>query len=216
MKALQSLLIYLFTGVAGVSTAAYFASVFMAHSQAEEKIENTASLEKKSLVKVPELKLEEAITIAQNQKVTKPNENELDKDIVVEGEKDNKFQALDVLRNSFEYDPKGKRDPFAPYETPRAVINSLKPFGPVQPLQKFAVNQLQVKGIIWGVDDPVAMINTPDGEVYYVRERQKIGSNNGYVAQIREGEVVIVESFMFRGNITSQVKILPLNIEDEK
>lgn len=139
-----------------------------------------------------------------------PAQDGANKNILIEGE--NK-PSIDIrfLNEKYNYDPKNKKDPFRPYQAPRAVFNAETPIGPVLPLQKFNVEDLKVKGIIWGVENPTAMIIAPDNEVYYVREREKVGNNNGYIAQIRDGEIVIVESFMFGGEITSQVKILPLD-----
>lgn len=227
MKSLLSIFSYLIAGLSGLGLSAYVATQFLEPVKAEvvkpdveaKKVAKRAKRIEKELLK-PNIK---KVLIAQNTVPTpppakSPNQapmNSPNQDIVVEGQKKQNFDFRN-LREEFFYDPKGKRDPFAPYEAPRAVINSSKPIGPVQPLQKFGIEQLSVQGIIWGVEDPVAMIEAPNAKVYYVREREKIGNNNGYVAQIREGEVVIVETFMHRGNITSQVKILPLEIKQKK
>jgi type IV pilus assembly protein PilP len=233
MKALGSLFAYLFTGLAGIGIAAYFSSFLLEPTKAsvsnnEELIKPKAKViagvkrgDQKSL-----LKESESVLVAQNQVPTPPAPQPAtnapteapslqQSDIVVEGRKQRE-KDLRLLQDSFEYNPEGKRDPFMPYEAPTAILDSAKPIGPVKPLQKFSVEQLKVQGIIWGVEDPIAMVEAPNKKIYYVREREKIGNNNGYVAQIREGELVIVESFVHRGNITSQVKVLPIHKKNNK
>lgn len=93
----------------------------------------------------------------------------------------------------FNYMPQGKRDPFQPIESLRFSGDLL---GPTFPLQKFDLDQLRLIGIIWNVRMPKAMILDPAGKGYIVKLKERIGRNNGYIARIREGEIVVVESIM--------------------
>lgn len=227
MKALGSLFAYLFTGLAGIGIAAYFSSFLLEPSKAslQKEVKTNIEVESKELEQPEKVLLQEekSVLVAQNQVPEPPappspetkQQSLQQSDIVVEGRKQRE-KDLRLLQDSFEYNPQGKRDPFMPYEAPTAILDSAKPIGPVKPLQKFSVEQLKVQGIIWGVEDPIAMVEAPNKKIYYVREREKIGNNNGYVAQIREGELVIVESFVHRGNITSQVKVLPIHKKNKK
>lgn len=100
-----------------------------------------------------------------------------------------------VPQDVYPYDPTGKRDPFKPFRAIRAAGET-----PVElePLQKYDINSLQVVGILWDVRTPRAMIRIPDSgmpkTVYTVTKNSKIGRNEGFVAVIREGEVVVIET----------------------
>lgn len=90
------------------------------------------------------------------------------------------------------YDPTGKRDPFKPFRA--VVIRSDKKEVVLEPLQKWELERLQIVGILWEVKTPRAMIKDPDGAVHTIVKNSKIGRNEGYVAVIREGEIVVVET----------------------
>jgi type IV pilus assembly protein PilP len=110
----------------------------------------------------------------------------------------------------FVYDPTGRRDPFKPFlgngknlsltsqssaYIPRPSIPSLlQPFDTTNDsLENYDVNQLRVVAILWDVQDPKAMLAGSSKKMFMVHKRSKIGRNSGYVASIREGEVVVVE-----------------------
>ena len=62
------------------------------------------------------------------------------------------------------------------------------------PLQKWELGEFKLVGIMWDVRDPKAMFIDPENQVHVVGRDESIGKKNGYVAVIREGEVVVVES----------------------
>lgn len=103
--------------------------------------------------------------------------------------------VTDVIEK-FQYSAAGKRDPFKPFVVSKPVALSVEMQGPVLPLQKYSIEQLQLVGVIWGGPKPMAMIIDTAKKVYYVRENDKIGNNNGYVAKIREGEIVVIEMLL--------------------
>lgn len=113
---------------------------------------------------------------------------------------------LEGIIEKFTYDPVNKRDPFLPFSPPKKAENP--DFGPVLPLQRFDLEQLQIVGIIWDVAEPKALVVDPQGNTTIVTMNERIGRNNGYVAAIREGEVVIVEAFDNAGNISYRTKVL--------
>ena len=83
---------------------------------------------------------------------------------------------------------------------------------PLEPLQKFALSQLKVVGIIWDVGKPKALIEDPAGKSHIVIENTKMGPDMGYVAAIREGEVIVVEPLISpEGRKSYQTKILKLS-----
>lgn len=102
-----------------------------------------------------------------------------------------------IVGDGFVYDPIGKRDPFRPYKTVRPSSGSAgKPpaTAVLEPLQRWEIERLQVVGILWDVRTPRALILDPDGAVVTVVKNSKIGRNDGFVAAIREGEVVVMET----------------------
>lgn len=105
----------------------------------------------------------------------------------------------------FEYDPADLRDPFTPYNPSKGGAPAQ---GPVLPLQRFDLEQLKITAIIWDVADPKAMIEDPQGNTNLVRMNERVGRNNGYIAAIREGEVVVVEAFDNAGNISYKTRIM--------
>jgi type IV pilus assembly protein PilP len=109
--------------------------------------------------------------------------------------------------NGYIYHPEGRRDPFKPYLKPS--LQSKKD-AQVEPLQRYDLDELKVVGIIWDVQKPRAIVADPKGKVYTILKSQKIGRNNGYVALIREGEIVVIESLEDEGRITKKAKVMAI------
>lgn len=91
------------------------------------------------------------------------------------------------------YSSAGKRDPFrtflADVERAQAGLVTRCP----TPLGRFEIEQLKVVAVVTGLEDPVAMVEAPNGVGYSVRRGACIGKNGGVVASIRSGEVVVSE-----------------------
>ncbi len=103
-----------------------------------------------------------------------------------------------------------KRDPFLPYLSPAQRL-SQSPDVPLEPLQRFALSQLKLVGIIWDVGVPKALIQDPSGKSHIILENTKMGEQMGYVAAIREGEVIVVEQLLDQeGRKSFQTKVLKL------
>ncbi len=116
---------------------------------------------------------------------------------------------LSGIIEDYTYDPRGKRDPFLPFERPPSSSVLL---GPLWPLQRFDLDQLKLVGIIWDVKSPKAMILDPSGKGYVVKVNERIGRNNGYIARIREGEIIIVESVTgVDGKLNYTTKLMKLS-----
>lgn len=116
---------------------------------------------------------------------------------------------LQGLMDPFDYDPRGRKDPFAPPVLDRPVAPGIS-HGPLLPLQKFDITKLKLIGIIWDVKRPRAMISDPENKVHIVGPNTKIGIRNGYIAVIREGEIVIVETMEENGRLVSSAQIVKL------
>lgn len=125
----------------------------------------------------------------------------------------------------YTYDPTGRRDPFRPFgqsqvvtpipspiaipnQQPGAVPPALQPptpLSPAEPLQQYDLAQLKVVGIVWEVRNPKAMVKDPLGKLHLVRKEAKIGRNNGFIAAIREGEVIVVEPSYGEGGVQTAI-----------
>ena len=94
----------------------------------------------------------------------------------------------------YSYNSIGKRDPF------RSFINTQLPRGgvmdlPQGPLQIHEIDQYRLRGIVWNVETPMAMVEDPEGVGYVVNMGTLIGKNWGKVTQIKPEEIVITEEF---------------------
>lgn len=109
----------------------------------------------------------------------------------------------------FDYDQRGRRDPFVmPVPDRPAEQGSIR--GPLLPLQKFDLSQLRLVGIIWDVKHPKAMIKDPSGATHVVGTNTKVGPRNGYIAVIREGEMVVVETQEQEGKLVSSAQVVKI------
>lgn len=123
--------------------------------------------------------------------------------------------SLSSFMEPFDYDPLGRKDPFQKPSIERPLAPGSF-HGPVLPLQKFALSQLTLVGIIWDVSRPRAMFKDPDQKVHVVGPNSKLGNQNGYIAVIREGEVVVIETFEEDGKLYSAPRIVKLIDKDAK
>lgn len=110
----------------------------------------------------------------------------------------------------YQYEPTGRRDPFKPFgesQSTKAPVTQAEPEEqvPKEPLEMYEVLQYKLVGIIWNVTDPKAMVRDPSGKLHMVKKETKIGRNNGFVAAIREGEVIVVEPTVAEGGLQSAV-----------
>lgn len=104
-----------------------------------------------------------------------------------------------VSPEEYVYDPTGRRDPFRPYriirtDTAKTPVPGTSPESLLEPLQRYDLDQLAVMGILWDVRQPRALLRDGDGRIHTIVKNTKLGRNSGYVAAIREGEVVVIES----------------------
>jgi len=90
------------------------------------------------------------------------------------------------------YSSVGKRDPFKsfllePESKPVLASRCATPLG------KFELDQMKLVAVVTGLDDPVAMVEAPNGVGYAVRRGACMGKNGGVVAAVRTREVVVSE-----------------------
>lgn len=84
-----------------------------------------------------------------------------------------------------------ERNPFRPF----LFAKSSEIFEPKTPLQRYSIGQLKLTAVIWGISQPVGMVETPDGKGYVIKKGDLIGDKNGRVVQVKKSSVVIVESY---------------------
>jgi type IV pilus assembly protein PilP len=111
--------------------------------------------------------------------------------------------------DAFDYDPRGRRDPFS-QATIEKPVDPGASHGPLLPLQQYEVTQLRLVGVIWDVRKPRAMIRDPGGRTHIVGLNTKLGPRNGYIAVIREGEMVVVETVEQEGRLLSTAQVVKI------
>ena len=113
---------------------------------------------------------------------------------------------LEGFLEPFIYDVANRRDPFLAYA--EFIPADEGPMRALTPAQRFALEELRLVGVMWEVKDPKAMFMDPDQEVLVLGRDESIGNRNGYIAAIREGEVVVVEAIRKRGDIIYRTRVL--------
>lgn len=85
-------------------------------------------------------------------------------------------------------------DPFAPRLTPAR----LHPAGhrPSQPLEKFALGELQMVGSLTQGHTTYALVKAPDKEIYYVTRGDYMGLDAGRVTQVSSDTIVLQETVL--------------------
>jgi len=115
-----------------------------------------------------------------------------------------------LVANQFVWDVTDERDPFKPYRSPRTLKQDAA--APVDPLTLLDLGQVQILAILWNNKVPRAVLKAQDGTLYTIFRKTKLGGNSGVVVDIREGEVIVVESFDDGfGNIIKEVRPLRLS-----
>ena len=115
-------------------------------------------------------------------------------------------------RLAYSYNPIGKRDPFRSFISRDSVSIENRP---ETPLQKYEIDQFRLVAVIWGMDEPVAMVEDPEGLGHFLRKGVLIGKNWGKVVRIMPSEIVVAEEYRdFEGKLI--VNEIPLKLPAEK
>ena len=94
---------------------------------------------------------------------------------------------------AYHYDPTNKIDPFKSYVRREVTLDSDEASSP---LERFDLSQLTLMGIIWGVDEPRALLRDPNGRGYIVKAGTPIGKNKGRILRIEDNKVVVKETYL--------------------
>jgi len=93
----------------------------------------------------------------------------------------------------YHYDPTDKVDPFRSYVRRQVTFD---PESGSSPLERCDITQLTVMGIIWGLEEPRALVRDPTGKGYIVRAGTPIGKNKGRILRIEDNKVVVKETYL--------------------
>lgn len=119
---------------------------------------------------------------------------------------DSGIAELEGFLEPFIYDVVNRRDPFQVFSDYIPADEGSQ--RAISPAQRFDLDQLKLVGVMWDVKDPKAMFVDPQQEVLVLGRDESIGNKNGYIAAIREGEVVVVEAIRKRGDIIYRTRVL--------
>ena len=140
-----------------------------------------------------------------------------------EAETDKEPSPEEIIKTvAYIYDPKGKIDPFrsvfVAQQRARSRIridaDERRKNIPLTPLQKVAVSQLKVVGIIIAPAGNKALVQDPEGKGYVITKGTYVGSNFGQVTRILRDRIVVeeeVEDFF-----TGQMKLQTVDLMLQK
>lgn len=92
----------------------------------------------------------------------------------------------------FTYNPRGRRDPFRSLILPERE-KAAKAGEGLPPLQRIDSADLKLTGIIWDQTSYIAMVETPEGKDFVIREGTVVGLNKGIVKKITQRNLIIEE-----------------------
>ena len=93
---------------------------------------------------------------------------------------------------AYSYNPVGKPDPF---RDPLDSACCMPPPLPscTEPLCRYDLEQLKLSGVISGLANPVAVVESPQGKSYRIYRGSKVGKNGGVVKQVLRDSLVVAE-----------------------
>jgi len=131
-------------------------------------------------------------------------------------------EAAKPAEPEWSYSSVGKRDPFRSFMAEARAAGTALTTRCATPLGRYELEQLRLVAVVTGLEDPVAMVQTPGGTGYPVRRGACIGKNGGTVSTVRSGEIVVAE-WAIRADgtrdrtqtVLSLPKTEPLNLEEQ-
>jgi len=127
-----------------------------------------------------------------------------------------KLKTLDIKEVVFSYTSNGRKDPFRPFIDFSQIERSIPSDSdrPLTPLEKYALNQYHLVGIILAGDmENYALVEDPDNVGYTVRTGDMIGNMSGRVKEIKFNEVIIEEPYLDIFD-KQQIRNLSLRLRD--
>ena len=125
-----------------------------------------------------------------------------------------KVEAVETVAEDYqrpEYPNNTRRNPFQPDpEVIQPVVTVKSEERPKEPLEQFALGELELAAIISSVAVPKAMFIDPTGFGHVLKEGDKIGRNSGVIADIRDNEVEVKEG----NDEDGQTRVLTVKLRD--
>ena len=132
----------------------------------------------------------------------------------VEPEAKETVEAPTVIPQEYNYDARGKRDPFL---SPVVVTKQkqVKKKG-ASPFESYGITEIQLLAIASDKNKHFALIRLPDKKTYTITEGMSLGLEGGKVEKINKDSVVIREYTKdYRGDIKPRDTILKLHKGEE-
>lgn len=121
------------------------------------------------------------------------------------------ISELEGFLEPFIYDEANRRDPFLAYGVTVQQAQESEAPRILAPIQKFPLSEFRLVAVLWDVKTPKAMVMSSSSELFVLERDQSIGIDNGYVAAIRESEIVVVEPVKKRGDVTYKTTIMRMD-----
>jgi type IV pilus assembly protein PilP len=123
-------------------------------------------------------------------------------------------QELKVETEPYQYDAKGKRDPFLSLVA-KAKQKPVRKKG-ASPFESHEIEEMELLAIAWNKDKYYALIMLPDKKTYTITEGMTLGLQGGKVQKITKDAVHIREFVKdYRGDIKPRDAILKLHKGEE-
>lgn len=122
---------------------------------------------------------------------------------------------MKVEKEVYNYDPKGRRDPF----TALVDVSKEKPKRKkgLTPIENFDVDEIKLLAIAWDAKQAYAMISLPDKKTYAIKKGMTLGLYGGKVEEIAKTYVLIREQIKdYKGQLKTKDTILKLRKEGEE
>ena len=103
-------------------------------------------------------------------------------------------QTIELPDTTARYNPKGKINPFTPLFKEKPRIINVKRRIPLTPLEKIALSQLKLVGIIRHMDGNKGIVEEASGKGYIIAKGTYIGIHSGSVVDILNDRVIIKET----------------------
>lgn len=125
------------------------------------------------------------------------------------------IEETTMIEDDYHYNPSGKRDPFYS-KILDDENNEPKPKPPIG-LRKYELSELNLVGIVSNNGEKKAVIESPEGKSYIIKNGTPLGKKNGVVMNITENEVEILEyTSDYLNNKVENTTILKLTKKDEE
>jgi len=128
-------------------------------------------------------------------------------------------ESIFLYLQPYNYDTESRRDPFQKYKAPSesvdAVPDEVEASVPTSEillsLQRYPLARLKLVAIMWDIQAPKVLVKDPTGKVHVLERNDRLGERGGYVAAIRENEMVVVQSSLSNdGQKKYEAKVITL------